>query len=447
MTPSNKLAQAQAQAQAKLRALAYHYAETGDTMLLETQYPFEGNTFLAAKPRVKLISKGRQNQLFISDQLEATWEQDPWEALEALRQRYPGWFFCTLGYELITEGLQSPTLSPAHEQTRVPGSHAKPLPDPVGFPDLVAFQPEILLGLDTRGELTNYGEQPEEIPKHLPYPEEPIRFELTGDSHTREEYTACIEQILKDIYEGEYYELNLSHQLQGSYQGRPEQVYEHLAHKGPVPMAVFARLGELKIVCASPERYLKKQGSQVTAEPIKGTRPRSADPVIDQQLKQELLQSEKERAENLMIVDLVRHDLSQVAIPGSVEVPHLFECRSYATVHQLVSTVRAQVASSVSPVALLKACFPAGSMTGAPKGRVLEYIQHYEKVQRGLYSGAIGYLNPEGDIDFNVVIRTALIKKDRFFYATGGAITSDADPLAEWEETWTKTRAILSLGN
>jgi para-aminobenzoate synthetase component 1 len=419
-------------AQAKLRALAYHYAKTGDCMLLETQHPYEGATYLAAKPRLTLISKGHTNQLFLYDQLHESWEQSPWEALETVRERYPGWFFCTLGYELSGPAIEPGGIS---------------LPDPVGFPDLVALQPDVLIELDAQGEFHYHGPEPTVWPVREPSPNATINFDVTGYSHTRSQYAACITHILKDIYEGEYYELNLCHQLRGKFRGRPEQVYEQLAQQGPVPMAAFARIGELHLVCASPERYLKKQGARVTAEPIKGTRPRSTDPVRDQELIDELLQSEKERAENLMIVDLVRNDLAQLAIPGSVEVPRLFECRTYATVHQMVSTVTAQLAPFVSPVALLKACFPTGSMTGAPKGRVMTYIQRYEKVRRGLYSGAMGYLSPEGDFDFNVVIRTALFKEDHFYYSTGGAITADADPDAEWEETWTKTKAILSLGN
>ena len=143
-----------------------------------------------------------------------------------------------------------------------------------------------------------------------------------------------------------------------------------------------------------------------------------------------------------MIVDLVRNDLARIAQPGSVYVDRLFEIRSYATVHQMVSTVSAQVEHDTDPIDILRNTFPMGSMTGAPKKRVMQAIESYENYKRGLYSGAMGYINPDGDFDFNVVIRTAILNKGNLYYSVGGAITSDSDPMAEWDETWVKSRAL-----
>jgi len=180
----------------------------------------------------------------------------------------------------------------------------------------------------------------------------------------------------------------------------------------------------------------------LTSDPIKGTRARGENSIVDTQIIDELRNSEKDRAENLMIVDLVRHDMSQIAEPGSVKVPELFNIQTFGTVHQMVSRVESVLKEDVSPEAALAACFPMGSMTGAPKISAMNYIESLETYKRGLYSGAIGYFDPLGDFNFNVVIRSAIIRGQELWYSAGGAITSDSDPQQEWEETLVKIRAL-----
>jgi para-aminobenzoate synthetase component 1 len=198
----------------------------------------------------------------------------------------------------------------------------------------------------------------------------------------------------------------------------------------------------VKICCQSPERFLRKEGEKVFSQPIKGTAKRSDCREQDDLLKEELLDSPKEKAENLMIVDLVRNDLSRIARHGSVKVTELFGIQSFGTVHQMVSTVEA-LTEERDPVSVIKACFPMGSMTGTPKISAMKAIEEYEDYKRGIYSGAIGYITPNGNFDFNVVIRTAIIKKDEIFYSVGGAVTSDSIPANEWQETLIKARALL----
>ncbi|MDI6402633.1 chorismate-binding protein, partial [Balneolaceae bacterium ANBcel3] len=180
----------------------------------------------------------------------------------------------------------------------------------------------------------------------------------------------------------------------------------------------------------------------VCSHPIKGTAPRGKNPEDDRLIIENILNQDKNVAENVMIVDLVRNDLSVVAETGSVRVENLLDVQSFATVHQLVSEITARAKSDTSAVDIIKSCFPMGSMTGAPKIRTMELIETYESYRRGLYSGAIGFFTPKDDFDFNVVIRTAILKEDSMYYSVGGAITSGSDPRDEWKESWLKAKAL-----
>jgi len=393
-------------------------------MLLETQKPFLGNSFFAAGVTTLFTSHQQSVQFQLSDGSVHNWEENVWDAFKRVRKEHPGWWFCALSYDLKNqdEPLQSDN------------------PDLIGLPEFIAFQPEILLKEDEHGLISILNGFIPELPLELIT--DPVSIAQRSSNSSQEEYQNCIAAIKKDIYEGEYYELNLSHQLKAAFMGDGPSLYDGMAQKGPVPMAAYLKYHETQVICASPERFIRRTGTKVVSEPIKGTRPRSTDPQLDQRIKEELLSSEKERAENLMIVDLVRNDLSRIALAGSVKVDHLFELRSYATVHQMVSTVSAQVEGDMDPIDIIRNTFPMGSMTGAPKRRVMQAIDHYEHYKRGLYSGAMGYISPNGDFDFNVVIRTAILKEQQLYYSVGGAITSDSDPKAEWDETWVKSRAL-----
>ncbi|MEM9981316.1 MAG: anthranilate synthase component I family protein, partial [Bacteroidota bacterium] len=213
----------------------------------------------------------------------------------------------------------------------------------------------------------------------------------------------------------------------------------------PMPFATFLKLQHQYLLGASPERFLKKQGKQLISQPIKGTAKRSKQPVEDQRIRQQLYQSEKERAENLMIVDLVRNDLARSAVVGSVKVTELFGIYSFPQVHQMISTVKATLRDNITWVEALKNAFPMGSMTGAPKIKAMQLIEKYERTKRGLYSGAVGYVTPTGDFDFNVVIRSILYNAQAQYlsFQVGSAITYDALPAQEYEECLLKASAII----
>lgn len=273
----------------------------------------------------------------------------------------------------------------------------------------------------------------------------PTTGELTL-RHDRAEYERLIDRCHEHIWAGESYEICLTNEITGAARLPIVDTYRRLRSASRSPRAALLRFGETGVLSTSPERFLAITADrQAISKPIKGTRPRAADPQTDARLRAELQACEKERAENLMIVDLVRHDLAHTAVPGSIEVPQFLEVESYATVHQLVSTVRSQLADDASVVDCLRACFPGGSMTGAPKLRTMEIIDDLESGPRGIYSGALGYFSLSGAVDLSMVIRTLVITAKGFSYGVGGAITVLSDPAAEFEETAVKAEPLLRL--
>lgn len=257
-------------------------------------------------------------------------------------------------------------------------------------------------------------------------------------------YGKTVVAIQQQIAAGELYQANLTHRLAARFGGDAWRLYEALRARSPVPFAAFVELPELTIVGSSPERFLRVDADGgVETRPIKGTRPRGATAVEDEHLCEELRTSEKERAENAMIVDLMRNDLGRVCAPGSIEVPELFAIERYATLFQMVSTVRGKLRPGRDRVDLLRAAFPPGSMTGAPKIAAVQLLAELEPVRRGVYSGALGYLDARGGADLCVVIRTLLCRGSRAWLHVGGGILLDSDPRAEWEETLAKARAPL----
>lgn len=266
----------------------------------------------------------------------------------------------------------------------------------------------------------------------------PLAAFFDGDS-----YAKAVERIREQILEGEVYQANLTHRLAARFDGDAWRLYEALRARSPAPFAAFVDLPELAIVGSSPERFLRLDvEGRVESRPIKGTRPRGADAADDARLHAELARSAKERAENAMIVDLVRNDIGRVCEPGSVAVPELCAIESYATLHQMVSTISGRLRAGRDRVDLLRAAFPPGSMTGAPKIAAIERIAAQEPVPRGVYSGALGYWDVRGGMDLSVVIRTILCRGRRAWLHVGGGIVLDSDPRAEWAETLAKARAM-----
>lgn len=264
----------------------------------------------------------------------------------------------------------------------------------------------------------------------------------------REEYLHAIKKIQKHIKVGDIYELNFCQEFYAENTViNPINVFHSLVQKSPTPFSSYFRMDHVYVMSASPERYIKKQGAKVISQPIKGTARRHKNAMEDEKIKNNLKNDQKERAENIMIVDLVRNDLSHTAKESSVKVKELCEIYSFEQVHQMISTVQSEIASDYDFIDVLKTTFPMGSMTGAPKIRAMELIELYEKTKRGIYSGAIGYITPEGDFDFNVVIRTLIYNETRKYlsFIAGGAITYQSDPEKEYEECLLKAEAIFDI--
>ena len=259
----------------------------------------------------------------------------------------------------------------------------------------------------------------------------------------KDEYKQAVDRMIRYIIEGDIYITNMTQQLTVKSDKVPLDVFYDLRENNPSPFGGYFDYGDFQIVCASPERFLKMQKGHVNTRPIKGTRKRGETPEEDILMRTELENSEKDKSELLMIVDLERNDLNRVCRPGSVKVTELFSVEEYATVFHLVSDIEGDLEESKNVMDLLEAAFPGGSITGAPKYRAMEIIDELENNKRNLYTGSIGYLTLDGDCDFNIVIRTALYKNGKYFLGVGGGITAESDLEFEYEETLQKAKAVL----
>jgi len=325
-----------------------------------------------------------------------------------------------------------------------------------GFKEQLFFRPAIVVSVASgsdRLEVSTVGLSADQVLQEIL-----DTADIDGEHHPRQvswqpvftqaEYLECIEAIRSHIEEGDCYELNFCTGASALVPGLdPAAAFHRLNRLNPSPFAALYRNDDAWLMCASPERFLFREKDWVVSQPIKGTARRHADPATDAKLKQALYLDAKERAENVMIVDLVRNDLARSCIAGSVEVPELFGLYSFPQVHQLISTVSGRLMPGISNGKVIRNAFPMGSMTGAPKVKVMELTERYERLRRELYSGAVGYVMPSGDFDFNVVIRSLLYNgaTARLAYQTGGAITYASDPLAEWEEVRLKARAMEQI--
>jgi len=264
----------------------------------------------------------------------------------------------------------------------------------------------------------------------------------------KDAYFEKVNKVLQHIHRGDIYEANFCQEFYAENTTiRPLEIYNKLDAISKPPFATFLKIDDKYLLSASPERYLKKEGTSVISQPIKGTAKRSGDIAEDAALKANLAINEKERSENIMIVDLVRNDLSLTATKGSVNVEELCKVYSFPQVHQMISTVTSQVETTTHPVDIIASTFPMGSMTGAPKISAMKIIEDLEVTKRGLYSGAVGYFSPEGDFDFNVIIRSILYNATKKYvsYSVGGAITAKSDPLQEYEECLLKAKAMREV--
>jgi len=264
-------------------------------------------------------------------------------------------------------------------------------------------------------------------------------------SFDAESYAHAFERVKAHIRAGDCYQINLTRRFEADVSGHSWPAYLALRRLSPAPFSAYLGLPELDVLSSSPERFLKVTGGRVETKPIKGTRPRSPDRKRDIALAEELRASEKDRAENVMIVDLLRNDLGKVCVPGSVEVAKLYDVESFANVHHLVSTVVGRLRPDRHPLDVVRGAFPGGSITGAPKVRAIEIIEELEPQRRSVYCGAIGYVGFDGDLDLNIAIRTLVRRGNRLYAWAGGGVVADSRVDAEYQEGLDKASALLAV--
>lgn len=416
------------------------------------------------------------------------------------------WLFGHFGYGLAKETEPvDPTPAFGHPEAAsaanvIPHSGSLPHPDQIGFPDLFFFVPEILIELTANtiriGSLQDDHRTILERISHTavssstpsdvllnPVPGRPFSSDLSSsdlsssdlfssdlpssDFHSsdsrppdgtsspspvllprfsKEEYLETVRALQRHILRGDCYEINLCQEFFAHpVHIDPLHTWLSLSQASPNPFAAFYKVDDSYLLCASPERYLQRIGDTLLSQPIKGTSPRfQGNPARDEAARDELYNSAKDRSENVMVVDLVRNDLSKICLPGSVRVEELYGIYSFPHVHQMISTIKGELPPGTHWVEAIRATFPMGSMTGAPKKRVVELIGQYERTARGIFSGGVGYVTPEGDFDFNVVIRSILYNnRDQYLsYLVGSGITYYSDAEKEYEECLWKAEGI-----
>ena len=331
----------------------------------------------------------------------------------------------------------------------------------IKFPDLFFFEPKVVIKLSEM-EISIEAENPEMIFKNISDESIdefflPVENKLKIESRlSKEEYISTIKKLQQHIVRGDCYEINFCQEFYATNAViNPVEVYQKLSKVSPNPFSALYRMNDQWLICASPERYIKKTGNNILSQPIKGTSIRIKNNEIKDGIsRQDLFNSAKDRSENVMVVDLVRNDLAKICEEGSVKVDELYGIYSFPQVHQMISTVSGTLKNKMSFAEIIRATFPMGSMTGAPKKRVMELIEEYELTKRGIFSGAVGYINPEGDLptgqpgfDFNVVIRSILYNASAKYLSlpAGSGITFYSDPEKEWEECLMKAEAMKNV--
>jgi len=353
------------------------------------------------------------------------------EALKAFYEKNHSWMFGLLSYDLKneTEALHSAN------------------PDPLGFPDLYFFIPEYLLAIKgTAVEiLLGPADLLQQIEKTVLKPVTTAEVQMES-SLTKSEYIQQVKILQEHIIQGDCYEITFCQDFFAkNAKINPLAVFNALSRRSPSPFGGYFKIRDHYILSASPERFLCKRGQQLISQPIKGTAKRSPDSIKDQQNRQRLKDSRKEQAENVMIVDLVRNDLTKSAVPGTVKVAELFGIYSFPQVHQMISTVTCELNPEIHFIDAIKNTFPMGSMTGAPKIKAMQLIEELENSKRGAFSGSIGYISPDGNFDFNVMIRTLLYEASTAYlsFKVGSAITYQSNAESEYEECLLKASAML----
>jgi para-aminobenzoate synthetase component 1 len=319
----------------------------------------------------------------------------------------------------------------------------------VNCPESLFFSPELTIYLD-KNEITIHGKDPavywnEILNTNLPDNGNKGSF-YYHHSHNEASYTATFNKIQDHILAGDIYEMNFCMDFHGQMSSsEPIRLFLDLCKNSPMPFSALFKAANLYLCCASPERFLKKKGHTLLTQPIKGSIKRGSSIEEDEKLKKQLFESEKERAENLMIVDLMRNDLARMALTGTIKVDELFGIYSFRQITQMISTISCQLPIGISFGEIISKTFPMGSMTGAPKIKCMELIETYENFKRSWFSGCIGYIDEKGDFDFCVIIRSLIMDqtKKTFYFGVGSAITIDADARAEYQECLLKASPII----
>jgi para-aminobenzoate synthetase component 1 len=426
-------------------------------LFLDSTQDIEGSRrgrydILAADPYLTLATRGAVTEIRDRDGLSLSTE-DPFELLRRSlgdpSETVAGLPFCGgamgwLSYDLGRRIERLPSLAQDDE----------------GIPEMAMGLYDWALVVDhlqARAWLVSAGRDPRtardwhdliEMLEHPPAAPQTDDFEVTGPiraNMTRAQYIRAIERIKSYIREGDCYQVNLAQRFAATATGDPWAAYLKLRSLNPAPFSAYLSTPFAQVLSSSPERFLELRDRRVETRPIKGTRPRGSSLEADAVLARRLVESPKDRAENLMIVDLLRNDLGRVCRPGSIQVPRLFDVERYATVQHLVSTVTGELATGKDASALLRACFPGGSITGAPKIRAMEIIEELEPHRRGVYCGAIGYLGFDGSMDTSIAIRTLVKSAETIRFWAGGGIVHDSVAEEEYQETFDKAAPLLQL--
>ena len=435
-------------------ALFSHIAHEPWSIFLDSGYPLIDSgryDIMTARPYRTLLTRGEETRIAGGGSLQYS-KDDPFalvrRELGERRVNFSGLPFCggALGYFSYDLGRRVEQL-PARRR------------DDIGMPEMAAGlydwavivdhhrRRTWLVAADDSGPGEAGWKELQDLFGRSDEPEAPAYSVQSGLlNHTdRAQYRAAFDRIKRYIRDGDCYQVNLAQRFSVAVSGDSWSVYRQLRQSNPAPYACFFRLEDACVLSSSPERFISVSNDLVETKPIKGTIRRSAFAYEDKALAAQLLESEKDRAENLMIVDLLRNDIGKNCETGSVMVPRLFALESFATVHHLVSTVTGRLAQGRHALDLLRGAFPGGSITGAPKLRAMQIIEELETCRRSVYCGAIGYAGFDGNMDTNIAIRTLVHKEDRIFFWAGGGIVADSEPDSEYMECHTKAEAIIRL--
>ncbi|HUS36430.1 MAG TPA: aminodeoxychorismate synthase component I [Verrucomicrobiae bacterium] len=419
-------------------------------------------SFLVANPFLTFRSQGAECRLTGLGERDAQLFGNPWDQLQQLLSRYEllddvdlpfplGGCFGFFGYDL--KNFVEPKLPRSTvDDLDLPDIYAGFYSSVVVFDHLLSRTTIISTGLNRDGtrserraaeELEFWRTAIDNAVDHAPAIDS---FNCEGDTvsnMSREQYEAAVAKAIRYIRQGDIYQVNLAHRLTARFEGSPWAFYQQLRESSPAPFAAYLDGGDFQLASSSPERFLRLCGAHIQTRPIKGTRPRDADPTRDAQLTYELQTSAKEMSELVMITDLLRNDLGRVCEFGSVHVPELVRLERYPQVQHLVSTVEGRLRPDITHLRALAKCFPGGSITGAPKIRAMQIIDEIETVTRGPYTGALGYLGFNRESQFSILIRTAVIKNGRAHFHAGAGIVADSKPAAEYDETLAKAAGFL----